>query len=122
MYMDVIKNLQQAEEELASINPALINIYKIIQHFDGVQLLRGDTSIVSSEYIRGCEDGLVEIWPKVRNKEFTELFDTATDYIVMPLKDAVIIAEYASAAQRNKSRLPRLKQLAHEYFGHVVRD
>lgn len=114
------KTIEQARKELEAVNPDLVPKYEI-KAFDnnlgqGVQLIRGQTSIVSwigqygsSSY--GGKEGLYEIYPQKDGVGFRKRFRTSDDVTGwLSLKDAIAIAE----ATENNS--PELEALVRQHY------
>lgn len=102
----------RGRDQLEAINPDLVSKYQIRPcPPQGVQLIRGQTSIVRHGTSYGSEDGLFEIYPMKDGKGFVEIFGT-TDNVAgyLTLEEAVAIAE----AVENDS--PELKELVKKNF------
>ena len=100
--------------ELSKINPELVDLYKINDQKDGVQLIRGETSIIT---IPGNEDTLpyvllYQICPRINGKGLIELFNRADDVVnVDTLEEAVNIAECALGAKYSPFLYQKLQEL-----------
>lgn len=92
--MTLTKTVAQARKELRAVAPHLVDLYDIQPSNGGVQLIRGQTSIISTPKSYGGKNGLYEIRPMKDGKDFKDLFrttDAASGWL--HLNDAVLIAE-----------------------------
>ena len=109
------KTVEQVREELREISPNLVDKYEIkeLEGRNGVELIRGETCIVSHHHSYGGEEGLYEVCPRKNGTSFRRIFGTPEDVVGwLSLEDAVIIAE---ATEHFPSE--SLRVIAKKYFG-----